>query len=82
MELPSTVKECHDLIQQLLEENTALRQSGAAFGRLAERLNTALQEQRRLAREGRVLRRPAEDRHPEPALAGPDRRNTAGAPRS
>ncbi len=82
MELPSTVEECRDMIHQLLEENAALRQSGAAFGRLAERLNTALQEQRRLAREGRVLRRSVEDRHAEPVMAGPDRHNAARAPRS
>ena len=84
MELPRTVKECHDLIDQLLEENAALRQSGASFGRLAERLNTALQEQRRLAREGRVLGRSAGDRHPEPAepaMAGFDRHNAAHTPR-
>jgi len=82
MEHPGTIKECHDVICRLLEENAALRQSGASFGRLAERLNTALQEQRRLAREGRVLRRSVGVRHAEPVMAGPDRHNAARAPRS
>ena len=82
MEFPSTIEACHDLIHQLLDENTSLRQSGASFGRLAERLNTALQEQRRLARDARVVRRDAEDGHPEPLMVGADRHNASRSPRS
>ena len=66
MELPKTVDECHDMIQQLLDENAALRQSGASFGRLAERLNSELQEERRQGRERRLARR-GDDRRADPA---------------
>ena len=82
MEFPSTIQKCHDEIQRLLEENAALRQSGASFGRLAERLSAALREQQRLAREGRILGRPAEDRQPEPAMSGADRHSLPRSPRS
>jgi len=47
MELPNTLERCYELIQTLAEENATLRKSGDDFGRLAERLNTALQEERR-----------------------------------
>jgi hypothetical protein len=67
MDLPKTVEECHDIIQQLLDENTALRQSGASFGRLAERLNSELQEERRKSRDRRVVRRGDERRSDTPA---------------
>lgn len=66
MELPKTVEECHELIEHLLAENAALRQSGASFGRLAERLNSELQEERRKGRERRQVRR-GEDRRAEAA---------------
>ena len=46
MQLPSTLEHCHQTIRRLLEENAALRQSGADFGHLAERLNAALTEER------------------------------------
>ncbi|MBA3642238.1 MAG: hypothetical protein H0W53_23875, partial [Acidobacteria bacterium] len=46
MELPSTLEHCYQTIRQLLEENAALRKSGADFGHLAERLNAALTEER------------------------------------
>ena len=80
MEFPSTIEACHDEIQRLLEENAALRQSGASFGRLAERLNAALQEQRRLVRESRV--RAGEHSQPEPAMAGANRHTPSRSPRS
>ena len=60
--LPKTLEECHALIRALLEENVALRQSGADFGHLAERLNVELQEERRLGQERRVARRSGDDR--------------------
>jgi hypothetical protein len=47
MELPNTLERCYELIQTLSEENATLRKSGDDFGRLAERLNAALQEERR-----------------------------------
>lgn len=62
MDLPETVADCHELIQRLLEENASLRQSGAQFGHLAERLNVELQEERRKGRERRHTLRPGEDR--------------------
>ena len=49
MELPETLEHCHAMIRELLEENAALRQSGDEFGHLAERLNSALREERRRA---------------------------------
>lgn len=56
MELPTTVRECQEMIQDLVEENAALRKAGADFGHLAERLNLALQEERRRAVEGKRAR--------------------------
>jgi hypothetical protein len=73
MELPKTVEECHEMIHQLLEENAALRQSGSSFGRLAERLNSELQEERRQGRERRIVRRSGEDRRAEAADARPEK---------
>jgi hypothetical protein len=71
MELPKTVEMCHQVIQQLLDENAALRQSGASFGRLAERLNSELQDERRKGRERRTSRR-GEDRRGDAMPAGRD----------
>ncbi len=51
MELPTTIEACQELIRELVEENAALRQAGVDFGHLAERLNVALQEERRRALE-------------------------------
>ena len=39
---------CREEIARLAEENAALRRAALAFGGLAERLNLALQEERRL----------------------------------
>jgi hypothetical protein len=49
MELPDTLECCYELIRRLAEENAALRKSGDDFGRLAERINAALHQERRLA---------------------------------
>jgi hypothetical protein len=49
MELPKTLEHCHQMIRDLMEENEVLRQSGADFGHLAERLNSALREERQRA---------------------------------
>lgn len=38
----STLYDCRETIRALLDENTALRKSGAAFGELAERLSQEL----------------------------------------
>jgi hypothetical protein len=64
MELPETLEKCHEVIEQLLDENAALRQSGVSFGRLAERLNSELQEERRKGRERRTILR-GDDRRVE-----------------
>jgi hypothetical protein len=74
MDLPKTVEECHEMIQRLLDENDALRHSGASFGRLAERLNSELQEERRKGRERRTIRRPGDDRRSDTAGGSDDRR--------
>ena len=59
---PKTVAECHKVINRLREENALLRQAGSSFGKLAERLSRALQEERRLGQERRQLHRNSEDR--------------------
>ena len=59
---PETVEECHLMIDHLREENDHLRQSGSSFGSLAERLNRALNEERRLGRERRQAHRSSDDR--------------------
>jgi hypothetical protein len=75
MELPKTVEECHEMIQRLLDENDTLRHSGASFGRLAERLNSELQEERRKGRERRTVRRPGDDRRSDTAGGSDDLRS-------
>jgi len=47
MDFPTTLEGCHEMIRKLTEENATLRKSGDDFGRLAERLNAALQDERR-----------------------------------
>jgi hypothetical protein len=58
MELPTTIQDCQDMIRELVEENAALRKAGADFGHLAERLNLALQEERRRAADRPPSRTP------------------------
>jgi hypothetical protein len=53
--LPATVEECHELIRRLQEENLQLRQAGALFGQLAERLNHELRLERSLYSHDHVL---------------------------
>jgi hypothetical protein len=70
MELPTTIQDCQALIRDLIEENEALRKAGADFGRLAERLNLALQEERLRARD-QSGRRPVRSsiRKPKPLVS-------------
>jgi hypothetical protein len=68
MELPATVQACQELIRELVEENAALRKAGADFGQLAERLNAALQEERRRALEQPAPRAVARSRKPRPLV--------------
>ncbi len=70
MELPTTIQDCQALIRDLVEENEALRKAGADFGRLAERLNLALQEERLRARD-QSGRRPVRSsiRKPKPLVS-------------
>jgi hypothetical protein len=49
---------CREELARLTEENAALRRAAMAFGSLAERLNTALLEERR-ARQPRHTTRDA-----------------------
>jgi hypothetical protein len=51
---------CREELVRLLEENTALRRAALAFGGLAERLNLALQEERRLRQRSNGARDTAE----------------------
>ena len=43
------LQDCEERVKDLEEENEDLRESSHAFGRLAERLNTSLQQERRNA---------------------------------
>jgi hypothetical protein len=52
---------CREELARLNEENAALRRAALAFGSLAERLNAALQEERRV-RQLRQSREGAESR--------------------
>jgi hypothetical protein len=70
--LPTTVDECHAMIRRLLDENAALRRSGASFGSLAERLNTQLQEERRRGHERRMGHGEAEGPPGVPWIADSD----------
>jgi hypothetical protein len=66
MELPTSIENCHRMIQELVEENAVLRKSGNDFGHLAERLNAALREERRFTEQ--LTRHSARARKPRPSL--------------
>jgi hypothetical protein len=51
---------CREELARLTEENAALRRAALAFGSLAERLNLALQEERRLRQRASGARDTAE----------------------
>jgi hypothetical protein len=51
-----TLQECEDKVKHLEEENQHLREASCAFGQLAERLNTTLQGERRVAGSDRRQR--------------------------
>jgi cell division septum initiation protein DivIVA len=61
-DLRDPLEDCMETVHRLEEENEQLRQSAGAFGQLAERLNRALQEERRTGAERRVNIGPAPDR--------------------
>jgi hypothetical protein len=52
---PKSLEECQKQIAELEAENDALRKSAEAFGALAERLNRAAREERRVNPERRQL---------------------------
>ena len=58
---------CQETVRELEEENKELRYASGAFGQLAERLNTALREERRRADDRRSVRRYYGDRRRQPA---------------
>jgi len=61
---------CREELTRLTEENAALRRAALAFGSLAERLNLALQEERRLRQRAPSARETAEAAAcPTPAAA-------------
>jgi len=70
--LPTTIDDCHGLIRRLLDENAALRRSGASFGSLAERLNRQLQEERGRGRERPMVHGESEGRSGGPWIADSD----------
>jgi predicted RNase H-like nuclease (RuvC/YqgF family) len=51
-----SLQECEEKLKHLEEENEHLRDASRAFGQLAERLNTKLQEERRVAGSDRRQR--------------------------
>jgi anti-sigma factor RsiW len=51
---------CREELARLTEENAALRRAALAFGSLAERLNLALQEERRRGQRPTSARETAE----------------------
>lgn len=53
---------CREELARLTEENAALRRAALAFGSLAERLNLALQEERRLPQRAASARETMESR--------------------
>jgi hypothetical protein len=53
---PKELQECEEKVKHLEEENEHLRDASRAFGQLAERLNTKLQDERRVAGSDRRQR--------------------------
>jgi hypothetical protein len=53
--LPDTLEACLQLIEQLKEENSHLRQTASVFGQLAERLNHELRVERSLYSNAGIL---------------------------
>jgi predicted RNase H-like nuclease (RuvC/YqgF family) len=58
----SGLKNCLETVQRLEEENSDLRRAAGEFGQLAERLNVALREERRIADDRRQQVRVRSDR--------------------
>ena len=57
-----TLEGCQRAVARLKQENADLRESAGLFGRLAERLNQTLQEERRRGVDRRATRRDDTDR--------------------
>lgn len=53
--MPNNLDECYELIRQLHEENTHLRQTASVFGQLAERLNHELRVERSLYSDSGIM---------------------------
>lgn len=56
------LEDCRKAVEQLEEENRHLRQAAGVFGKLAERLNVTLREERRHEGDRRRDLRPTADR--------------------
>jgi predicted RNase H-like nuclease (RuvC/YqgF family) len=66
-EYDDPLKDCLATVQHLEEENRHLRNAAASFGQLAERLNEALDRERRVATgDRRHESRPSQDRRGQP----------------
>jgi hypothetical protein len=60
-----SLESCREEVRRLEEENRRLRDSAKTFGDLAERLNTALERERRGGGDRRATARPGQERrHP------------------
>ncbi len=66
---------CREELARLTEENAALRRAALAFGSLAERLNLALQEERRLRQRAAGSRETPDAVNCSTPSAGRGRRN-------
>ena len=66
---------CREELARLTEENAALRRAALAFGSLAERLNLALQEERRLRQRAAGSRETADAVNCSTPSAGRARRS-------
>jgi predicted RNase H-like nuclease (RuvC/YqgF family) len=61
-EKDGALKNCLETVHRLEEENVHLRRAAGEFGQLAERLNSALREERRVASDRRQDSRARSDR--------------------
>lgn len=61
-EIVTALVQCEEQVDQLKRENKLLRDASRTFGALAERLNAALESERRAGRDRRAAPRGSGDR--------------------
>jgi hypothetical protein len=70
----SALVDCESHVEDLRRENKLLRDASRTFGALAERLNQALESERRLVDDRRAVPRASGDRRQKSPVAEPPRR--------